>query len=386
MTDADRWFRGYARVRVTGADPVSFLNRCAMEGIILRDVSREDDFTVHASCMLMDLAAAERLAKRCGCSWEVLRRRGMPEARKALRRRRAGAVLLALVCVGLLLSSLFVWEIRVTKNDSPVPDAKILRIISDCGVKPGSFWPAFRAERIRTDALLELPELRFLSVNVRGSRAFVEAYAAVPKPEIFEPDVPGDVTAVRSGIIESVRAFSGSPKTAAGNVVAPGQILIAGDSTSPHARGEVRAYTYYEITASAPLTRRIKESGGKTTRRFFLIIGENRIKISCGSGILPVYCDKMIREWDLRSENAIILPIRLEMETRIPYTIREEKADPELLRHELERKLADCLSRELSGRGEVLDARYSAAVVDGRLTVTIRGRCLERIDEDVPKS
>jgi len=386
MADAQRWLRGYARVRLTGADLPAFFNRCVRAGIILRDVRAEDALTCTVSLPVSRLEAAGKIARRCGCGWEVLARTGMPEGVRRLRRRRGVLVLLGLVFAGLMLSSLFVWEIRVTENDSSVPDARILRVLADHGVGVGSFWPAFRGERIRTQALLELPELRFLAVNVRGSRAAVEVRAAIPRPEIFDPALPADVTAGRSGIVESVRAFAGMPRVSRGDAVTEGQLLITGDAAFPHARGEVRAYTYYEMTASAPLSRPVKEPNGRSSRRFALILGEKRINFYAGSGILPADCDKMTREWTLRAENAFSLPVRLVMEVRTPYVLRETAADPAACQQELERQLLCRLDRTLGERGEVLESRFTAAMTEGRLVVTLRAKCLESIDRDLPRN
>ena len=213
----------------------------------------------------------------------------------------------------------------------------------------------------------------------------MEAWAAVPKPELFDPGTAADVAAAQSGVIESIRVFSGTPMSAEGNAVTSGQILIRGNQVSPHARGEVRAYTYYELTASAPLTRHVKEYTGVKRTRFLLILGEKRINISFTSGIMPPDCDKMIREWTLQPENALLFPVRIEMDTWISYTLWEENADPRLLQRDLEQMLSDSLAKMISEDGEILERRFSTAVLDGRLTVTLRGKCLERIDTDVPR-
>ena len=384
MTDPVLWLRGFVRIRAECADPAAFLDRCIQKGILLRDVVTENELTLNFTVFRRDLASVRSVLEHFGCQWEILSRRGMPETLRRVCRNMLPLLFAAAAALALAGASLFVWDVQVTENDSTVADVKILRVLESQGVAPGSFWPSFRSERIRTRALLELPELSFLTVNVRGGRACVEVRATVPPPEIFDPDRPGAVIAGRSGIVESLRTLSGAPQIQRGEAVTAGQVLIAPDGTSPHAAGEVQAYTYYELTAAVPLTRRCRVPEGPQHRRFALILGRKRINFYGGSGILPAECVKMTREWALRAENAFSLPVKWISETWRVCSLREEAADVSPLREWAEDRLTERLTASLGDRGEILENRFTAAVADGQLLVTMRSKCLERIDKDAP--
>lgn len=386
MIDPSLRIWGFARVGVVCADTAAFLDACTRDGIVLHDAVVPENLTCQFTVSRPDLPKVRTLAERMGCRFQILSRRGLPEAVRRIRRHRARAMALVISALALAVSSLFVWDVQVTKNDSGVPDAKILRVLSAQGVVPGSFWPAFRSERIRTRALLELPELSFLAVNVRGGRAEAEVRSAVPVPEIFDPALPGDVCAGRPGIVESVAVLAGEPKVSRGQAVSEGQILIAADPASPRALGEIRAYTYYELTACAQLLKRTAEPAGPEHSRFALVFGGKRINFYFGSGILPPDCVKITQQHILRSENAFSLPVCLVRETWRENVCREEEADISVLRAQLEGQLADRLAHLLGERGEILENRFTAAVSGGRLLVTMRSKCLERIDRDTPRS
>ena len=100
---ADR-LRGTARIRVTGAAPWVFLDRCAGDGIVLTDVRSVDELTVTATVSERYVSAAERIAQRCGCRFEILYRRGAPLWRAAVRRYRFAAAGMALIFAALLAS------------------------------------------------------------------------------------------------------------------------------------------------------------------------------------------------------------------------------------------------------------------------------------------
>jgi similar to stage IV sporulation protein len=379
MTDR---IRSRAEVRVSGAELWRLLDRCAGAGIRLERIRAEGDFICRAAAAPDDLPALKELAATTGCEIQVLAWRGAKGAARRLRRRRVLLLAAALTAALLWASSLFVWEVAVTDNDSAVPDGEILRALSRQGVRTGAFWPAFRGERIRTGALCRLPELSFLAVNVRAGRAEVTARAAVEPPEIWDPEAPADVSAGRSGVVERITVLAGEPRVRRGDAVTAGQLLIAGTAAEPHARGEVRAFTYYELTAAAPVQGYEKEALGRSLRRYALILGERRINFYRGSGILPPECDKMTKETYLRIENVISLPVKWVTETIRPYSLRETAADGEALRAVLESALLDRLRGRIGTDGEILRTYFTASESGGALTLTLRAECLERIDTE----
>ena len=213
----ERLLRGVAEIRITGAAPWKLINACIRERITVEGVESDDLITCRALIFAADAERVKSLAPRCGCDVEVLSVRGRPVWKKFLHRRRWAALCAAAVAAAVIVSSLFVWDIRVTENDSDVPDARILHTLAEQGVGVGSFWPGFRGERIRSRALAELPGLSWLAVNVRGSTASVEVRAAVEKPEITDPWQAADVTASRSGVITEIRVFEGEALVSRGD-------------------------------------------------------------------------------------------------------------------------------------------------------------------------
>ena len=389
MRKAARILRGGAEIRVTGAEPWRFADRCAAEGLYLEDVTAEDLFTLRGVLRWGDLPRAEKAAVRCGCTLEVTALRGAPALWRRLRRRWLFAAAGAFLAAGLFAASLFVWDIRVTENDSEVPDAVILRVLAEQGVGVGAFFPGFHADLIRSRALAELPELSWLAVNVRGGRASVEVRRTVEPPEIWDPRRIADVTAARSGVITELFVLEGTPQVKRGDAVEPGQILISADRTGiaapVHARGEVTARTWYELTAAAPLSVYQKTPKGGEHKRFALILGRHRINFYRGSGILPDGYDKITGIWEPGIENVFSLPMAWVTERLQGYTLTQTAADPETVRRALEARLLSRLRETLGEDGEILSVRYSVSQNEDLITVTLRAECSERIDKDTPR-
>jgi len=387
---AEAWLLGETTAEVRGALPAAFLNECARLGVQIGWAEPADPYTLRLTLRTGQLPRARRAAARSGCELTVLSRRGAPEGLRRLRRRLALCAGAVLVLLCLLVSSLFVWEIHVAENDTPVPDSRILSVLARQGVGVGSFWPAFSSDMIRSRALTELPELSWLTVNVRGSRAEVLVRAAAAAPELRDERTGTDVVARRAGVITELRVLEGDALAAVGDTVLAGDILASGQRSSSfgadrvvHARAEVTARTWYEITAAAPLTVYRRTPQGEARQRWGLILGKRRVNFSLYSRIPEGSCDKITSVQTLAVPGAFTLPVSLLRETWQPVALEALSADRPAVSARLRQALTAELMRQM-GEGEVLDSHYAESAADGMLTVTLRAECLERIDAERP--
>ena len=94
--------RAFAEIRIHGAQPWRLVDRCAREGIVLRDAREIDAFTLTARIPLRERERVEVLAGRCGCTLELVRESFVPRLQKKLHRRAADAVLF-LLCLQILV-------------------------------------------------------------------------------------------------------------------------------------------------------------------------------------------------------------------------------------------------------------------------------------------
>lgn len=221
-------------------------------------------------CVSRCACAARRrsreLARRCQCEVKTLYRRGLPQLlRRAARYRGACAGLLAVVLV-LLTSSLFIWRIDVTGNET-LTTGQILRCLDECGVRPGTYWPALSNDLVRNDMVLRLPELRWLTVNVHGSRAEVIVREKEPLPDITPDDTPVSIYASATGVILSMDVYAGEARVAPGAAVEPGDVLVSGAVTD--LGGGVRrcAPCRYPCAHAAGADGSDRPDGGRKTAR-----------------------------------------------------------------------------------------------------------------------
>ena len=149
---------GYVRLEVCGVHPERVLNACAAAGIACTASEPVDAYTLRITVRARCAETVTELAHRCQCEVKTLYRRGLPQLlRRAARYRGACAGLLVTV-LAVLTSSLFIWRIDVTGNET-LTTGQILRRLDECGVRPGTYWPALSNDLVRNDMILRLPEL-----------------------------------------------------------------------------------------------------------------------------------------------------------------------------------------------------------------------------------
>ena len=124
----------------------------------------------------------------------------------------------------------FVLVIDITGNTA-VPDGVILSELRGERPGPGGVWPSLDERSIANRTLMELEELSFLSVNLRGIRAEVVVRESDPAPEVEPTGVASDLIAEKSGVILDLHALAGQPLVGEGDTVEAGDVLVSGTVT-----------------------------------------------------------------------------------------------------------------------------------------------------------
>ena len=194
------------------------------------------------------------------------------------------------------------------EGNQRVTEEEILRALEKNGVGLGTFGIAMDTEDIRNHVLLDIPELVWITVRVSGCRATVEVREREEVPEPVNERAPANVVARRDGLVLEVRALDGVKCVLPGTSVEAGELLISGveDTETVGARllagmGEVRARTWYSLTARMPLTQLQKRYTGEERRLHALVLGGHRVKFFADSSIPEGNYDKITErtQWSL---------------------------------------------------------------------------------------
>lgn len=387
---AANYLLGDVLLTVESAYPERIVNLCSVHGIPFWNVEWRSGicFTVHTTRQgERDL---RRAAGQTDATIRRVRQRGAPLLAGLLRRRyallAAGAVFLLL----LMGSNLFIWDFEVEGN-ATVPAEEILRALERHGVTVGTVGMKLDQEQLRNRVLLELPDLSWLAVNVKGCVAHVQVVERQRPPEIVSTTERTNVVSRCDGLVVTVEALEGKAEVASGATVTKGQLLISGVREGGggrvrliHGMGSVWARTWYELSVLVPLSVAEKGDTVKTRTEFSLLLGKHRIKIFGKGSVTPADCDKITQYEDCTLPGGFRLPVTLVQERWTQRRLAQTERPPELARQEGEAALRAALEDLLGEDASVESTRFASAQQGAWLLVTLKAECLEQIGISVP--
>ena len=388
--------RGYAEWQVTGAAPAEMLNLCARHGLPFWGVRWLDSVSFTFRTPVFRRKAVEQLARSAMCEVQVLARKGLGSASEDLRKRWGFLAGLAICLAAVAFFSRFLLVVEVSGNET-VPTALILWELRRQGVRPGAYGPSVQAEEAANRALLSLPQLSYMGINIYGSRAKVQVREAVQPPDLLTEKIPADVVADADGIIVDFRIDSGQALFGVGDIVAEGEVLITGalDLQEPkyseldfgylmvRAAGSVRARTWRTLEETIPLTVMEKSYTGAEETRYTAQILWRQTEIFKNSSISYERYDKITCTRVLTVAGRE-LPLSLTATTYREYTLtgaplNVDEAETRL-KQVLEQRLNDLMD---ANGGKVLRTDYVTRMDGDLLTVTLLAECEEEIGRTV---
>lgn len=390
---------GYVELRVTGAFPERLLNLCAQNRLPFWRLCWLDETSFTFRVALRDRKRLDELAQRAMCDLEEKSRRGAAVVAEGIVDRRWGFLLgLGICLLAVSVLSRFLLVVEVSGNER-VPTAVILSQLQRVGVRPGAYGPGIREREAANTALLGLPELSYLAINIYGTRAEVIVREVEKAPKLLEEDVPADVVAAADGIIEDIHVESGRAAFQDGDVVARGETLISGtlDLKEPtgstvdfgylvvHAAGSVTARTWRTLEETIPLTGQVKEYTGEEAKGYSVKFLWFNVDFFENSSISSGRYDKITETTELNLFGRP-MPAALTTVTCRGYTLREEPVDAEAAEEELRELLMLRLEKLMEERqGEALRTDFVTRQENGRLTVTLLAECREEIGRTVER-
>lgn len=388
--------RGYMEWHISCAFPERMLNLCAQHRVQFWHLRWENDTAFTFRTALKDRKRVEELARRAMCDFQVLSRKGLGGSVQDLVKRWGFLAGLAICLGAVTFLSQFLLVVDVVGNER-VPTAIILSELERLGVKAGAYGPRIEEVHTANEALLALPQLSYMAINIYGTRAEVIVREAVAMPELLDEETPANLVAAADGIITDLRTDAGRALFAEGDIVSRGEVLITGDMAliGPEngirdlgklvvrAAGSVRARTWRTLEEKIPLTVEEKVYTGVEQKQYAVKILWKRFEFFKKSSISGQACDKIncIRVFTL---GGMEMPLSLEVTTLREYTLRESPLKEEDARQRLEQVLMQRLNALMdANEGEVLRTDLLTRIEGNTMIVTLLAECREEIGRTV---
>ena len=320
---------GFVRIRLLGRNPERFLNLCANRRLQIWDLKRKGAF-YELNLSIKDFFKLEPVSRKSGTRAKILGRYGMPFFFQKHRKRKAFFAGIFLCAALLLLLSQFIWNIHVDGNYAN-STRSILTFLESQGIRHGMAKRQVDCAEAASAIREAFPDVTWVSAKIRGTRLLIEIKENVDGyPEAEEKDSKAtDLTAEKSGVVESIVTRSGRPLVSAGDSCQKGEILVSGQIPIKNDSGEIvrweqvradadikiRWTSYYYDEFSRQYTQRTYLDNGRTMP--YLEILGFRLDFFRDGGDA---CDYLAEEHQVFLTENFALPIRYGTVRSRPYT------------------------------------------------------------------
>ncbi len=328
------YIRGYVIIFVEGYFLEKFVNICTRRQIFLWDIKKKKNSTMAMKVSIKGFTMLRPIAKKTGCRVRIIKKRGIPFVLSRYKKRKtfiAGGVLFVFL---FYFMTSFVWTVEVTGNEKL--DAKfIIDKVSEFGIKPGVFKYRVNPQDVANSLMLDLDELSWVSVVIKGTKAKIEVAEAVGKPKIVPKEIPCDIVATKDGVIKSLFVKAGLEGVKVGDTVKKDQVLITGtvpiknqegNARILHAIGDVIARTWYDGRQTVETKIIEKTRTGNTKDNISLVLFSKKIDLFHKKDPFEDY-DRVDIEKSLSISEDLVLPFGMVIQRYYENSVLEKEIE-----------------------------------------------------------
>ncbi len=375
------FLKGYVILEVMGHNKEEFLSRMVKSGIKILDTCAFDD-KIKVRIYASDFFKLRALHPRCKIRIE--KKQGLCFRLK--RTRKSFIFGLIIFSVLAILSSQFVWDISY-EGVEHTDIKKLQEATRMAGLYPGMLKSKIKSGYEMKDIILNnTDDIAWVWVYEKGTRIIIKVRENIIPPQVFDPDVPCDIVASRSGIIKSITTIRGKCVVTENQMVAPGDTLISGtyefaigDGYQVHSSGSIKAETEHIRSGIYKQNYCYKKYTGRK---------RHKVRIKMFGADIPLYFkedvkfeeyDEEEKEYDLKIKDNY-LGLGIWVKTVKEYVEEKEpisfESTVDFAGKELEKKI----SKELLFGAELIDKNTETEKIDEEtVKVTVTMRFLEEI-------
>lgn len=255
-----RWLRGGTRLALCGSSPEKLLRLIQKRRINLWQAYINGQ-TLVLNMQNKNSKEVCNLAQGMGLEILKCKSYGLPVLLKKYKNRVGFFVGVSIILILPFILSQFVLNITVEGNTN-VESISIVRALEKMGLKKFTLAASHDTRSMERKLLLEIKELSFASVTVRGATIEVKVREGTATTEVLDTTTPSNIVANMDAKILETRVFEGHRQIKAGDSVQKGDLLVSGimeDGSGKNrlvrSRAEIIAETKRELSTTIPIAQ-----------------------------------------------------------------------------------------------------------------------------------
>ncbi len=381
------FWQGRVTVQACGGQIERFINLLHRRRIPLLSPRRQPDGSLIFILPCKSFFRLREPAFKTGTRIRILKKQGFFMIARPFRRRIGLAVGLALFLGLVLYSSCFIWQIRIT-GCYETSSTQVLEGLKDLGLTKGCSRK-IDVGMIENQYLLGNDKLSWMSINIRGTTAFVEVHEKGPHPKVEDQSIPTNIYAARDGVILSIADYSGTRQVEVGMPVMAGDLLVSGDWTDKygvrrlsHCVATVIAATRRNTAVSVPLQETVRQKTGNKQRFFTISLGKSKFPLYFKQKINYNNYDIVEKEYPFQI-GAFVFPLAIGVQSAEEVCLQPVTRTVEEARTTAMTRLGFYETDVLSGI-RVVERQLREQVTDAALIVEADYSCEENIGIEIP--
>lgn len=219
--------KGYVSFKAAGGFTERFINLCARNSVQIFNSAYNCGVFI-GEVYADDFSRLRTIARKTGVRISVSEKRGVPFYYKISKHRIGLIIGCAIYFLLIFVLNLFVWNIDASGSDIYCAE-QIIETAKQAGVVEGIFRPLFDEKKAAREIYkLYGNKLSWVTVNIKGSRCFIEVRDSENKKQEVLDTSPSNLVADFDGVILSDETLSGIKSISKGNAVKTGDLLVSG--------------------------------------------------------------------------------------------------------------------------------------------------------------
>ena len=378
------FLKGYVILSISGNNKEEFINSLFEEGIkhvrlnyngddILAELSLADFFRIRSA----KVKAKIHIKRKYGLLFEL----------KKVKKRIAFMIGMILFILLFVLGSQFVWNVSFEGVEN-CDREQLIKATERAGLFEGVPKAKLLSPLEMKNIILNNTDgICWAWVYVKGTKAVVKVRENIIPPEVYSPDVPCDIIAMRNGIIKKVITKHGRCVAFENQAVSAGDTIISGTYSfegrpgyQVHSRGEVFAYTTHTKTGTYKQNYCYKKYTGQKRNLLTLKFFKWELPLYIKGDIKFKTYDTVCQDYDLKLGDDFYTGLGIRKMSYEEYETESEPISYDAAVLFAERELEKDISRELLPGAELVDKNIDVQKIDEEaISVTLTMNFIEKI-------